>query len=123
MFDFGFWELIVVMIVALLVFGPEKLPELATKAGKWISKGRQALQNIKYLVEKELHTEELKEEFDDLSNVINETKEAVKTETLSQESLLNEIENRIKDTNNELLFIALPSTGLIYIAYLLLKTF
>ena len=101
MFDFGFWELIVVMIVPLLVFGPEKLPELATKAGKWISKGRQALQNIKYLVEKELHTEELKEEFDDLSNVINETKEAVKTETLSQESLLNEIENRIKDTNKE----------------------
>jgi|TARA_B100001013_G_C24376783_1_gene350435 sec-independent protein translocase protein TatB len=101
MFDFGFWELIVVVIVALLVFGPEKLPELATKAGKWTSKGRQTLQNIKYLVEKELHTEELKEELDDLSNVINETKKTVKTETLNQESLLNEIENRIKDTNKK----------------------
>ncbi|MEN2986607.1 MAG: twin-arginine translocase TatA/TatE family subunit, partial [Thermodesulfovibrionaceae bacterium] len=34
MFDLGFQELVVIFIVALLVFGPKKLPELGYALGK-----------------------------------------------------------------------------------------
>ncbi|MGH8119919.1 MAG: Sec-independent protein translocase protein TatB [Gammaproteobacteria bacterium] len=35
MFDIGFWELIVIAVVALLVTGPEHLPGLVRNLGRW----------------------------------------------------------------------------------------
>lgn len=36
-------ELVIIMVIALIVFGPEKLPEAAASAGKMIREVRQAL--------------------------------------------------------------------------------
>lgn len=38
---FGFQELLVVAVVALIVFGPDRLPELARRAGELVAKFRQ----------------------------------------------------------------------------------
>lgn len=38
MSDFGFWELSLVALIALLVVGPERLPQLAKTAGYWIGR-------------------------------------------------------------------------------------
>ncbi len=41
MFDsFGFQEMLVIAVVALVVFGPERLPELAREAAVWLRKFR-----------------------------------------------------------------------------------
>ena len=54
MFDIGFWELIVVAIVALLVVGPDRLPGLARETGSWIGKLRRAINNTRQELEREL---------------------------------------------------------------------
>ena len=60
MFDVGFSELLLVGLVALLVFGPERLPSLARTAGLWLGRGRRFLSTVKADIEQELKAEELK---------------------------------------------------------------
>jgi len=47
MFDIGLSELIVIMIIALLVIGPKRLPEVARALGKGLAEFRRALDNVK----------------------------------------------------------------------------
>ncbi|MBS1222403.1 MAG: tatB [Proteobacteria bacterium] len=61
MFEIGFWELIVVGVVAMIVVGPEQLPGLARKAGFWLGKARRMIAEVKADVDRELHLEELKQ--------------------------------------------------------------
>jgi Tat protein translocase TatB subunit len=57
-------ELIIIFIVAFLVFGPEKLPELGRTLGKWLFEIRKAAQDVKDHMETEFDTvgKETKEE-------------------------------------------------------------
>ncbi len=54
MFDLGFQELIVIFIVALLVFGPKKLPELAITLGKAVRTLKQSMMGVKEQFESEI---------------------------------------------------------------------
>ena len=40
MFDVGFAELLLCFVVALVVLGPQKLPELARTLGRWTARAR-----------------------------------------------------------------------------------
>lgn len=51
MFDLGAQELIVIFIVAFLVFGPKRLPELGRTLGKGIRELKAALSNVKDTLE------------------------------------------------------------------------
>ncbi|MDQ6951542.1 MAG: twin-arginine translocase TatA/TatE family subunit [Mariprofundales bacterium] len=45
MFGMGIWELIVILIIVLVVFGAKRLPELGEGLGKFVSGLRNGLQN------------------------------------------------------------------------------
>lgn len=47
MFGIGFWEVVLVAVVALLVFGPEKLPEMARALGKAMGELRRSVDEVK----------------------------------------------------------------------------
>lgn len=60
MFDVGFSELLLVALVALIVLGPERLPDAARKAGLWIGRLKRSFNNIKNEVEREIGADEIR---------------------------------------------------------------
>jgi len=54
-----------IFVVALIVFGPRKLPEIGKTLGKALGEFKKASDELKNTIEREVHAEELK----DLKNV------------------------------------------------------
>ncbi len=79
MFGIGMPELLVIMVIALIVIGPSKLPDLARALGKGIAEFKKATQEIKESLEID---EELKEVKEDLVDSVSGIKEALDTPEL-----------------------------------------
>ena len=60
MFGISFSELLLVGLVALLVFGPERLPGAARTAGLWIGRLKRSFNAIKQEVEREIGADEIR---------------------------------------------------------------
>jgi len=58
MWNLGFPELVVIFVVALLVFGPRKLPELGKSLGKGLAEFKRASNELKRTWEEEVRAEE-----------------------------------------------------------------
>ncbi len=73
MFDFGFGELLLLAIIALVVLGPERLPVAARLAGLWIRKARAQWNSVKAELENELADEELRRSLREASDVLRDS--------------------------------------------------
>ena len=69
MFGIGLPELIIIMVIALIVIGPSKLPDLARALGKGMAEFRKATQDIKESLDLD---EDLSEVKRDLENSIDD---------------------------------------------------
>lgn len=84
MFDIGFWELMLVGVVALLVVGPEELPALLRTAGTYVGKARRFISDVRAELDMEVNrAEEIKRRMAEeariaeLHEVIDETKATI----------------------------------------------
>ena len=57
----GFPELIVIFVVALLVFGPKRLPELGRSLGRGLQEFRRASSELKTSIEREMNAAEVEQ--------------------------------------------------------------
>lgn len=64
--NIGFPELLIILAIALLVFGPKKLPEVSRSIGKAVREFRRASDEIKGKIEQEIQASEFREIKDDL---------------------------------------------------------
>ena len=60
MFDIGFPELLIVSVVALLVLGPERLPEALRTLGLWFGRMRRSFSAVKVEIEREIGMDEVR---------------------------------------------------------------
>jgi sec-independent protein translocase protein TatB len=72
-FDFGFSELVLIGLIALIVLGPKRLPEAARSAGQWIGKLRRFVENVKRDIDAEIKDEDLAA-FRQMHTELNETR-------------------------------------------------
>ena len=59
MFEVGFTEIVLILGLALLVLGPEKLPGLAQKVGRWTGRARSMARQLRTQLEQEVTLEEM----------------------------------------------------------------
>lgn len=84
MFDVGFSELVVCFLVALVVLGPQRLPEVARTLGRWTGRARSYVRTL---------TAELERESATGASFIREVREAgaaLKSEVESAKGALDE---------------------------------
>jgi len=84
MFDIGFWELLLIGLMALVVLGPERLPVAIRTVRNWISNARRISENVKSELTEELRIHELhsnlkKAEQANMQNLSPEVAESLKT--------------------------------------------
>ena len=60
MFDFSFGELLIVMVVALVVIGPEQLPKVARTIGALAGRAQRYIAEVKSEVQREIQLEDMK---------------------------------------------------------------
>ena len=82
----GAQELIIIFVIALLVFGPRKLPQLGKSLGRSIGEFKRASNELRSTLEQEIRVEETRKEImDPIETISNEAKEAVKRATESSD--------------------------------------
>ncbi len=97
MFDSGFLEMLVIGVIALLVIGPERLPEVAAKVGKIIGKMKAFIATTRDDIEREIRADELtnmlakqKEEIGELRDMMKNTQQDVSSELNEASQILDE---------------------------------
>lgn len=98
MFDVGMFEMILIGVIALLILGPERMPEAARAAGRWVGKARGFITGIKADVASQMSVAELNE----LRQLRNDLASA-KTE-------LNKIQHNASSTLNEQVSLQTPAS-------------
>ncbi len=79
-------EYLVILVVALLVFGPQRLPELASKLGGWMREIRTVANDFRVALEAEVG--DLKKPFDEAAAPLKELAGEVKDLTTESSSML-----------------------------------
>jgi sec-independent protein translocase protein TatA len=74
-------ELILIFVIALLVFGPKKLPEIGRSVGKALREFKKTSEEIKGRIEEEIEASEIKDIRKDIQSGVDGIKSEVKSFT------------------------------------------
>jgi len=71
----GFFELVILFMIGLVVLGPKRLPQVANQLGTWIGQARRMTRTLRRQLEEELN---VNEELKDLRKLKDEFRDDVK---------------------------------------------
>jgi sec-independent protein translocase protein TatA len=72
-------ELVLIFVIALLVFGPKKLPEIGRSVGKALREFKKTSEEIKSRIEEEIDASEIKDIRKDIQSGVDDIKSGVKS--------------------------------------------
>lgn len=76
--NIGFPELLIILAIALLIFGPKKLPEVGRSIGRALREFRKTSDEIKGKIEEEIQAEEFKDIKEEIEKDIEDNEEGEK---------------------------------------------
>ena len=94
MFGLGMQEMIVIFVIALLIFGPKKLPDLGRSLGRGLAEFKRASEELKEGLAVELSAEEAK-----VAAAAHEDRQPAKAEAPSTEGTVEQSKG-IDETRN-----------------------
>ena len=92
MFDIGFSELLLFGVIALIVLGPEKLPQAARTAGQWYAKIRRTVSTLQSEIEAELDLAETRQLMQKELAKIRQTEAEMRREMAEMRGSIKEFE-------------------------------
>ena len=83
MFGLGAMEVLIILVIAFMLFGPNELPKIGSQIGKAIKGFKETTEDLRQSVEPEINmiTSELKSVEQDLESSLKEAEEQVKGAT------------------------------------------
>ena len=93
MFDIGFSELLLFGVIALIVLGPEKLPQAARTAGQWYAKMRRIVSTLQSEIEAELDLAETRQQMQNELARIRQTESDMKREMAEMRGSMQKFEH------------------------------
>ena len=72
MFGMGFMEIFLVLMVAIIALGPEKLPNAVVDIAKFFKKFKSGVEEAKSTIDNELNISEMKQQAEDFKVSVNE---------------------------------------------------
>ena len=91
MFDIGFWEIMLISIIGLVVLGPQRLPIAIKSVMKWVNTAKNMANSVKNEISQELELHEMNE------NMIKATKQGLDTMDPNLKASIDEMKNTVKD--------------------------
>lgn len=98
MFDIGFSELLLFGVIALIVLGPEKLPQAARTAGQWYAKIRRTVSTLQSEIEAELDLAETRQQMQKELAKIRQTEAEMRREMAEMRGSMQEFESSQNQT-------------------------
>ena len=102
MLDFGFGELIVIGVVALVVIGPERLPRVARTAGHLLGRFQRYVSDVKADINREIELSELKNIKNSVEDAARSIENTVKTEMEQAGKEFRSVEDELNKTGDAL---------------------
>ena len=83
MFGLGAMEVLIILVIAFMLFGPKELPEIGKQVGKAVKGFKETTEDLRQSVEPEINmiTSELKSVEQDLESSMKEAEEQIKGAT------------------------------------------
>ncbi len=79
MFDIGFWELLLIAALGLMVLGPERLPRVARTLGLWAGRARAYVRQLSAELDREMQAEDLRRRLEESQSAIGKATDELKS--------------------------------------------
>jgi len=97
-FDIGFFELLLISVVGLLVFGPEQFLDAVRVTTRWVKRIRRSFDEVRTDIQRELHNDEVMRE---LKASANDLEKQVKDLTAPVKEQIHQVETAVQSQTSE----------------------